>query len=415
MRERFFAEIGLVPIQIAGRYLDWNVWQNYPQLYPCYENYFIAGMVDVVSEKYHQRSRDGEIVNNPMWAFTFGLKQTKMRISCEGQCNYYVVHEPEVCLPGHYVPFTKDRPVSAFVDSICDPFSDESSIAQTQAWANIDVSEIQGLASLGELPETVKMLIDALKSAMKLTIAMKRGDLATIAKSAKKVGFTVDGLSDLWLGYRYGIRPLITDIKNLLSAASADLEKGQRFTARGKKKFEEKSTIKDLTTGRFQYNCNLGLKYTEIRENSRIFRAGVLVMIDRSINQAAAIWGLDSPIEAAWELIPFSFIVDWFTNIGDVIGALVLNPSLTPLSSWVTETISSSVVREATGVYDMTYSGCWQTSKSAYAKDPLCRTTSYYTVKRRVPLAERYSLPSLNVRLNVAKLTDLALIARKIF
>lgn len=141
-------------------------------------------------------------------------------------------------------------------------------------------------------------------------------------------------------------------------------------------------------------------------------------MIDRGINQTAAIWGLDSPIEAAWELVPFSFIIDWFTNIGDIIGALILNPGLTPLSSWVTETISHSVTRTATGVVDYLAKdppNCWARTTALEALDPFCKTSSWYTVKRRVPLAERYSLPSLNLNLNIAKLTDLALIARKLF
>lgn len=31
------------------------------------------------------------------------------------------------------------------------------------------------------------------------------------------------------------------------------------------------------------------------------------------------IWGVDKPLTAVWQLIPFSFVVDWFTNIGKLI------------------------------------------------------------------------------------------------
>ena len=404
---------GQQPSLYGGTYQDFNR-LNYYTTYPYYPDFFVSGMVDIVSESFRARQRAGEILNNPMWAFTFNLKQTKMRLGCEGQCKYYVKKEPELVIPSGW---TFGPPFSGYtqvVNTICDLHSGESSIAQAQAWANIDVSEIQGLASLGELPESVKMLIDMVKEAVKLTLAAKRGDLSYVFKSAKKAGATLDGLSNLWLGYRYGIRPMITEIQSLMSAVAADLEKGQRFTARGKNRETGKlvSTDNRVTTP----STSMGVVYTETHEWSRSYRAGVLVSIDRSIDQASAIWGLDSPIEAAWELVPFSFIIDWFTNIGDIIGALVLNPGLSPLSSWVTELISQSLTRQAVGVYDAwTGTSCWDDVKAVHALDPYCKTTAIYTVKRRVPLAERFQLPSLKLKLNLAKLTDLALIARKLF
>lgn len=413
MRERIFLSRGLQPSLYGGTYIDFDR-TNYYTTYPYYPDFFVSGMIDVVSSEFRARQRLGEIINNPLWAFTFNLKQTKMRIGCEGRCQYYIKKEPELVIPSGWTfgpPFLNGY--AAVVDTICNAHSAESSIAQAKAWANIDVSEIQGLASLGELPETINMLFDLVKEALKLTLAAKRGDFAYVFKSAKKAGATVDGLANLWLGYRYGIRPLITEIRSLMQAVAADLEKGQRFTARGKNKEEGKSTSTDnrITTP----STSMGVVFNETLEWSRSYRSGVLVSIDRSIDQTAAIWGLDSPFEAAWELVPFSFIIDWFTNIGDCLGALVLNPGLSPLSSWVTEIISQSITRKAVSVYDAwTGTDCWDDIAEAHALDPYCQTTAIYTVKRRIPLAERFQSPSLKLNLNLAKLTDLALIARKL-
>jgi hypothetical protein len=45
--------------------------------------------------------------------------------------------------------------------------------------------------------------------------------------------------------------------------------------------------------------------------------------------------GLDfkSLVTLPWELIPYSFVVDWFLNIGDFIGSLTPSPGYTQLGS----------------------------------------------------------------------------------
>lgn len=415
MRERLFISRGLTPSLLQGSYTDYG---GQTFLYSPTGSYWpdclVSGMVDVVSQNYHRKSREGEIVNNPMWSFIFNLKQTKMRVACEGQCRYYVKHKPELAIPSFWYP--KSTSYAEQVDAICDAHSTESSIAQAAAWANIDVSEIQGLASLGELPETIKMLIDIFKLVIRLTVAAKRGDLSYITKYAKKAGFTIDGLSDIWLGYRYGIRPLIGDIQNLLAAVAKDLEKGLRLTYRGKH-------LVPLTTVTQQnliayppphQGMYLGVKYSRKLEHSASFRAGVLVQIDHTINSMTSVWGLDSPIEAVWELVPFSFIVDWIANVGDCIAAAILNPSLSPRASWVTEQISTTEICDATSAYDGKLGQCWNNAVPLYMADPPCRSVCVTTVKRRLPIAARYNLPSIRLNLDLSKIADLILIARKI-
>jgi hypothetical protein len=34
----------------------------------------------------------------------------------------------------------------------------------------------------------------------------------------------------------------------------------------------------------------------------------------------ADLFGLSSPIAMVWEMIPFSFVIDWFINVGDFLG-----------------------------------------------------------------------------------------------
>lgn len=417
MRERLSVCRGTVPTPTTGRYKDYNVWKYYSGQGSYYPDLMVMGMTDVVTENFRARQLAGEIINNPMWKFLFSIQQGKVGLGAEGQCASYVILEPEAVIPPLWAPTGASW--SDEVDALCAGYSSESSVAQAKAWANVDVSEIQGLASLGELPETVKMLIDAMKSFVELTIAAKRGDFGKILKSAKKAGFTIDGLSNIWLGYRYGIRPIMGDIKNLLSAVAADLDKGMRYTSRGKNVILNQKSTQTGTFMRCPHSVDYprGVLANTTTQSSRTFRAGVLVEIDRNIDALTAIWGLDSPVEAAWELIPFSFILDWFLNIGDVISAAFLNPGLSPLSSWVTEQISWSQSSIATAVhYTDSSTSCWYKTKRPYLKSSAssCFTNVVTTVARRVPLAERYQLPVINLKLDWYKFTDLILIARKL-
>jgi hypothetical protein len=43
----------------------------------------------------------------------------------------------------------------------------------------------------------------------------------------------------------------------------------------------------------------------------------------------------DIPV-TVWELVPWSFVVDWFVNVGDWIQAVTPNPSVTVKGSWTT-------------------------------------------------------------------------------
>lgn len=417
MRERITVSKGLIPDLTKPRYWDYNKAMNnhFPEV-QYWKNCLFGGMVDVVTPNYKRLQNQGVIVNNPMWKLMFNLQQVPYRLYAKGQCQYLVISEPQSVIPAR---FPLGNSLSAIVDNVFLSYQSESLIAQTSAWANIDVSEIQGLASLGELPETVKMIVDLLKQIVSLTLAAKRGDIKTIASKARAVGFTVDGLADLWLGYRYGIRPLVGDVMNLLKAMNADLEKGMRFTARGRNIIEPKSTqlTKEITTPMWDSVNNRGAKLRVVEETTTAasFRAGVMVQVDRNINQMAAVWGLDSPFEAAWELVPFSFILDWVVNIGDCLGAAFLNPSLTPRNSWVTEQLTFVQDVRSLDVIDYNVEGrCSRSLVKTFVSEH-GSTKQTIVAKRRVPLAHRFNLPRLNLNLDWAKFADLLLIARKIF
>nr|URG15272.1 MAG: maturation protein [Leviviridae sp.] len=369
-------------------------------------------MADVVTPRYKELERNGNIVNSPMEMVSYKFSAEPSILEgqgiCGGRTHLYRLSDVPVIGPSFNASTWQ-----ATLKDVLDGFSDESEIAQTKAWSDIDVSEIQGAASLGELPETVEWLVDRLKELAKLVRAIRRRDLATLRKLFKQTK-KQDTYLNVWLEYRFAIRPLVNDILAALKALDAILSKGQRFTARGvflEKTGPVSSQSQVPFTNPALAATFLGYVADKTVQTTLLCRAGVLVEIDHSINTGMALWGLDNPLEAVYELITLSFLVDWIFNIGNVLSAMLLNPGLTPRASWVTE--------EFTSVTDLKVLSYWHTNTPGCSQNiveqHLTTFGSAYeelTLKRRVPLTKRYSFPHLNVRLDPGKILDIYAIAK---
>lgn len=412
MRERTFLD-EVVPASVPNWYKLGSSWViNAPIDYSRLRKY--SGMADVVTPRYSKLRNEGNLINNPMSRLNFTISTTPTIFRGKGDCGGGQIHEYELA---DFIPTTVNTngTIEQIVAGALDGFSDESEIAQTKAWANIDVSEIQGSASLGELPETITFLRDSMKALAELLVAIRRKDIKRLKKIlGKKV--SLDGALDTWLQYRYAIRPLISDIMAALEALKATLEKGKRFTSRGR---YSHSLPKTVANGVSFYYTNpaiaadfLGYYADVTLATERMFRAGVLVEIDSSIDMGMAIWGIDNPIEAIWELISLSFVVDWFFNIGRCLEAAFLNPGLTPKISWVTE--YSYLYRKVvvTTNWRNSAAGCSANLEAQHLKQTGWLVEEYF-FRRRIPLAKQYSLPHINVRLSPDKILDIFAIARK--
>lgn len=232
----------------------------------------------------------------------------------------------------------------------------------------------------------------------------------------------VDVFASVWLEMRYGLRPLMYDMQDMAESYRRLTEGVETPLARGwvtrsgdpSTKVATTSvaawTILGNPTGQTSWK-NPGVNpgqstisasefdtwYTMTKVRERKVRATVGVAVTtRAITQF-------DPAITAWEVIPFSFIADWFINLGEAIAAF--SPFATGLFKYAT-----FVESDATTIRLDAYAQLKQTG-SLVCKTTLpgisslsCTTESY------VRTVESNIAPTLNVRINLdaAKVLDLA-------
>jgi len=112
-----------------------------------------------------------------------------------------------------------------------------------------------------------------------------------------------------WLEYHFGWEPLIKDIGNTIDILQQPVPGGVVSVKGRKIEIEE----------RFFQTINNSFKEYQIRElkGSVRAKAGVEFYVTDSDAYLANRMGFVSPLGVVWELIPYSFVIDWFTNVGD--------------------------------------------------------------------------------------------------
>lgn len=118
-------------------------------------------------------------------------------------------------------------------------------------------------------------------------------------------------LGSLWLEYHFGWEPLVKDI---FTAVDILLTIPQEISIKEKSKWLSNDFVLSSKTA-----------YVTMRGEFKS-RSRAIVFADFLVNNVeqfrATQLGLTNPAAWAWELIPFSFLVDWFVSVGDALAQL---------------------------------------------------------------------------------------------
>lgn len=128
---------------------------------------------------------------------------------------------------------------------------------------------------------------------------------------------TSNNAANYWLEFQYGWRPLLSDIYDSceLLADTYHRARPTRFSASHTDRISE--TVPHITN--FYDGCfREDLRYTKIQTTRYVLE----VCEEDSVLSALSHTGVTNPLLVAWELVPYSFVADWFLPVGNYLEQL---------------------------------------------------------------------------------------------
>lgn len=185
-------------------------------------------------------------------------------------------------------------------------------------------SACKGLVVVGELSKTLKMIRHPLKSLYSgqfryLDSVKKRVRARNFRKKASRSN-VLKVLGDTWLEFQFGWRPLIRDVEDgMKSLNSVVTYRMPRVFIRAKGR---SSALTSRQVSDIQSSIARLRRVASFRDEAEYKLYGLVkAELPDGLSRAATAFGFTWPefVPAIWELIPYSFLVDYFTNIGGII------------------------------------------------------------------------------------------------
>lgn len=207
-----------------------------------------------------------------------------------------------------------------------------------------------------------------------------------------------------WLEYRYGWIPLLSDIKGSIEYLH-EKAVAKQFYSVVKSTHEELETIISTLID----DGNVTRAGTSFRVSTKrtatITRKGIVTYRFRVTNQNLAQnhqLGLDNPALIAWELVPFSFVADWFVNVGDVLGQIGAFSGKECVDASLGLQYSEKSVKTTTNVATAT----GQSTYFVKEWKPATLTAEFNEYKRTVLNGFQTTTPSIRVKLGTERMLD---------
>lgn len=163
-----------------------------------------------------------------------------------------------------------------------------------------------------------------------------------------------DAAASGWLELQYGWKPLLQDVYGAAEHAARSMAPVMRSRVAKKKRLTTAETEVSKRTAD-------GRSYALTEDKSGTFDVQYVVHFHTaaSLAHSASQSGLLNPAQVAWELLPFSFVIDWFLPIGDTLKALDATVGLVFDSGCVTYFEKQQVVARqiaTAGISDVSWS-----------------------------------------------------------
>lgn len=196
-------------------------------------------------------------------------------------------------------------------------------------------TSFNGGVFMGELAETVRMMKSPARALRRgldnylLTLEKRKRTVSGIsarARGNRRVAHrhVNNMIQDTWLEASFGWIPLLNDIDDAAKAASEIITYKAPIKVVQEEAQSEFQGQSDQNMGPFSLGTGTvsGSSSTGVELSVR-YKGGVKCNVDGSpsIPQTLGL-NLGSFLPTVWELVPYSFLVDYFSNVGDIVNSL---------------------------------------------------------------------------------------------
>ncbi len=170
--------------------------------------------------------------------------------------------------------------------------------------------------SFGERKEAAGMMYSNLGKVAKSYRQFRRGNFQS---AARELGLGWRDAPNRWLEYQYGWKPLLSDVYTACKEINEKDKKEESRTYYHVKARVSDSKKVQSSESRFAGTRSI---YTDSHQFDAFVRFDFRPNSDMGLFQELDEWGVLNPAEIAWELVPFSFVVDWAVPVGDFLSAI---------------------------------------------------------------------------------------------
>jgi len=245
-----------------------------------------------------------------------------------GECFY---KDKWTNLPAQYRGFEGPYP---WPSSIGTGFTDSLSVGEQLAKKRFNEKilkaqrDLCGLTALGELRDTISLIrhpAKAFRRGLDEYLLALKNRLRGIRYDARKKRTQV--VSDTWLEYAFGWKPLCSDIEEGIQSLNRYLYQrmpSEFIGANGSDfcRIRSPAGTSSFSNMTSKNDGVIQLGYSE-------WKLYGVVSVENNVGRAFPSFGISflEVVPTVWELIPYSFLVDYFTNVGDIFSAFSINRS----------------------------------------------------------------------------------------
>lgn len=263
-----------------------------------------------------------------------------------------------------------------------------TSEAHNRLLSKIRNGSFNAALALAEFRESAQLAIDTVCIALRVAIAVRRGNWAqaySIITGGKPIPKSA---ANAYAVTTWGWKPLISDVASAMKLLEGQMDRPDlvKESVTVVKSFSHKPVTGNWKiTGNWEVGCRMGVRFG--------IQYPTIAMLSSL--------GFTNPVALAWELIPLSFVINWFVSIGTFLSNMSATLGLNFLGGYRTEFVRAQNVN-------------WEYRVDVYSYDNLAYDTGQIEAfaMQRTPLLD-WPEPRItfNTDLNTGQLIGLLALA----